>query len=108
MTLQKDDIAGWAKKYALYRHVSTKNPRTHSPSSYFAFTNRALNHRSVQCEISATTLRMILHGELHYFSNFKIEIEIFKILKLPAGYKKVPSYEIELSKHPLNLVRLSL
>jgi hypothetical protein len=42
------------------------------------------------------------------FYNLKIEIENKKIFKLSAGHKKVPSYAVELSKHPLDLVRLSL
>jgi hypothetical protein len=40
-----------------------------------------------------------------HFLNFKIEIKNFKSLKPPAGLQEVPSYAIESSKPPLNLVR---
>jgi hypothetical protein len=39
---------------------------------------------------------------------FIIKIENFNILKPQAGPKKVPSYAVESSKHPLILMRLSL
>jgi hypothetical protein len=40
----------------------------------------------------------------HTFLKFKIKIKNFLIWKLQAGPKKVPSYALESSKHPLNLV----
>jgi hypothetical protein len=61
---------------------------------------------SVQCEISAITFQKTLQGEMNIFKI--LNFEIFKILKTPAGLQKVPSYAVELSKRPLNLMRLSL
>jgi hypothetical protein len=47
---------------------------------------------------------MQVHGETYFF---KIEILKSKILKPQAGPKKVTRNELESSKHPLNLVRIS-
>jgi hypothetical protein len=48
------------------------------------------------------------YGKKKQFKNFELEIEIFKTNKPQAGLQKVPSYAVESSNHPLNLVRLSL
>jgi hypothetical protein len=46
------------------------------------------------------TLQILVHDE-------NDETRYYKILKPQAGHKKVPSYAVESSKHPLNLVGLS-
>jgi hypothetical protein len=54
------------------------------------------------------TLRKILHSGMHIF---KIELKICKILKPPQPDNRkflATVFRVELSKHPLNLVRLSL
>jgi hypothetical protein len=42
-----------------------------------------------------------------HFLNYNHENQIFKNLNTPAGYQKVPSFEVESSKYPLNIMRLS-
>jgi hypothetical protein len=63
---------------------------------------------ALQFESPTTALQKLLHSKTTIFKMFKIEIEIFKTFKPQQDKKKAPSYAIESSKHPLNLVRLSL
>jgi hypothetical protein len=65
------------------------------PKKNFRINPNCSGLSSVQCDRLTTTPQKLRHGET-------------TLKKTTAGEQKVSNYAIEPSKHPLNLVRLSL